>query len=40
MMMMMIIIIIIIIKLIFKKRDGEVWNGLVWLRIGTGCGSL
>jgi len=29
-------------KLIFKKWDGEAWNGLISLRIGTGaceCGN-
>ena len=30
----------IILKLIFKKRDGNAWTGLVWLRIGTGGGRL
>jgi hypothetical protein len=30
----------IIIKLIFEKWDGEVWTGMIWLRIGTGCGRL
>jgi len=25
-----------IIKLIFKKWDGEAWNGLSWLRMRTG----
>jgi len=30
----------IIIKLIFKKWDGEIWTGLLWLRIGTGCGEF
>jgi hypothetical protein len=29
-----------IMKLTFKKWDGEVWTGLFWLRIGTGCGRL
>jgi hypothetical protein len=29
----------IILKWIFKECDGE-WTGLIWLRIGTGCGSL
>ena len=24
----------------FEKWDGEAWNGLIWLRIGTGCGRL
>jgi hypothetical protein len=26
----------IIVKLICKKWVGETWNGLLWLRIGTG----
>jgi hypothetical protein len=30
----------IILKLIFKKYDGEAWNGLTWLRIRTGGGLL
>jgi hypothetical protein len=30
----------IIIIWIFKKWDGEAWNGLIWLRIGTGGGSM
>ena len=25
----------IILKLIFKKWDGEAWNGLLWLRVGA-----
>ena len=25
----------IILKLIAKKWDGEAWNGLLWLRVGT-----
>jgi hypothetical protein len=26
------------IKMITKKWDGEVWTGLIWLRLGTdGC---
>jgi hypothetical protein len=29
----------IILKWIFKMSDGEVWTGLIWLRIGT-CGRL
>jgi hypothetical protein len=29
-----------IIGLIFRKWYGEAWNGLVWLRIGTGGGLL
>jgi hypothetical protein len=28
----------ILLKHIFKKWDGEPWNGLFWLRIGTGGG--
>ena len=30
----------IIVKLVFKKWDGKVWTGLVWLRTGTGGGRL
>ena len=30
----------IILKWIFKQWDGEAWTGLLWLRIGTGGGSL
>jgi hypothetical protein len=30
----------IILKFIFKQWDGEAWTGLLWLRIGTGGGSL
>jgi hypothetical protein len=30
----------IIIKLIFKEWKGELWTGLIWLRIGTGVGRL
>jgi hypothetical protein len=31
----------IILKWDFKKYDGlGVWTGLIWLRIGIGCGSL
>jgi hypothetical protein len=26
----------IILRWIFRKWDGEVWSGLIWLRIGTG----
>jgi hypothetical protein len=26
----------IILKLTFKKGDGEVWTGLIWLKTGTG----
>jgi hypothetical protein len=29
----------IILKTIFEKWDGA-WNGLIWLRIGTGGGRL
>ena len=25
---------------IYKKRDVAVWNGSLWLRIGTGVGHL
>ena len=28
----------IILKWIFKKYDGELWTGLIWLRIGTSGG--
>jgi hypothetical protein len=28
----------IILKWVFKKRAGEAWTGLLWLRIGTGGG--
>jgi hypothetical protein len=30
----------IILKSVFKKWDGEAWNGLSWLRIGTGGGRF
>jgi len=30
----------IILKWIFKRRNGEVWTGLLSLRIGTGGGRL
>jgi len=30
----------IILIWIFKKRDGEAWTGLIWLRTGTGGGLL
>jgi hypothetical protein len=30
----------ILLKWIFKKWDGGAWNGLIWLRIGTGGGLL
>ena len=30
----------IILKWIFKKWDGNVWTGLLWLRIGTGVRCL
>jgi hypothetical protein len=30
----------IILRYIFKKCDGEVWTGFIWLRIGTGGGRL
>jgi len=29
----------VILILIFRKWDG-VWTGLIWLRLGTGCGLL
>jgi hypothetical protein len=28
-----------ILKWIFKKWDGDVWTGLIWLRIGRRDGS-
>ena len=28
----------IILKWIFKRLDGNTWNGLIWPRIGTGGG--
>jgi len=30
----------IILSLISRKRDVGAWNGLIWLRIGTGGGHL
>ena len=30
----------IILKRTFKTWDGEGWNGLIWLRVGTGGGLL
>jgi len=30
----------IILQWIFKKWEKEAWTGLIWLRIGTGGGSL
>jgi len=30
----------IILKCIFRDWDGEAWTGLLWVRIGTGCGLL
>jgi hypothetical protein len=30
----------IIVKCFFKKWDGEVWTGLLWLRVGTVVGLL
>jgi hypothetical protein len=30
----------IILKWIFKKQDGRVWTGLIWLRIATSGGLL
>jgi hypothetical protein len=30
----------IILKFFLKKRDGEAWTGLIWLRIGTGGSHL
>jgi hypothetical protein len=29
-----------LLKRIFKKRDGEAWTGLMWLRIRTVGGRL
>jgi hypothetical protein len=29
-----------ILKWIFKKLREGTWAGLIWLRIGTGCGIL
>jgi hypothetical protein len=32
----------IMLRWIFRKWDGEAWNGLIWLRLGTGackCGN-
>jgi len=29
-----------ILRQIFRKCEVGVWNGLSWLRIGTGCGHL
>jgi len=30
----------IILRWIFRKWDERAWTGLIWLRIGTGCGHL
>jgi hypothetical protein len=30
----------VILKCIFRKWDGGVWTGSIWLRIGTGGGYL
>jgi hypothetical protein len=30
----------IILRWIFRQWDAEAWNGLIWLRIGTGGGHL
>jgi len=30
----------IILKRIFKKRNGEIWTGFIWLRIRKGGGLL
>jgi len=30
----------IILRWIFRKWDGAVWAGFIWLRIGTGGGHL
>jgi len=29
-----------ILRWIFKRWDGGTWTGMIWLRIGTGCGHL
>jgi hypothetical protein len=29
-----------ILRWFFRKWDGDVWTGLIWLRIGTGGGHL
>jgi hypothetical protein len=29
----------IILRWVLEKRDGTVWTGFIWLRIGT-CGGL
>jgi hypothetical protein len=28
------------LKWILMEYDGRVWNGVIWLRIGNGCGLL
>ena len=30
----------IILRWIYKKWDGEIWTGLIWLATGTGGGLL
>ena len=30
----------IILRRVIRKWDVGVWTGLIWLRIGTGCGHL
>ena len=30
----------IILRRIIRKWDVGVWTGLIWLRLGTGCGHL
>jgi len=30
----------VILRLIFRKRDTELWTGSRWLRIGPGGGNL
>ena len=30
----------ITLRWIFRKWDVGAWTGLIWLRIGTGCGLL
>jgi hypothetical protein len=30
----------ITLRWVFKRWDGGAWTGLIWLRIGIGCGHL